>query len=73
MEPVYGLAERVSARLGEKEGVVAVALVGSWARGEASPDSDVDLGIYYGPDAPSGSKTCAGSRRSSTTATRQTP
>ncbi len=54
MEPVYGLAERVSARLGELEGVAAVALGGSWARGEASPDSDVDLGIYYEPERPFG-------------------
>ncbi len=54
MEPVYGLAERVSARLGELNGVVAVALGGSWARGEARPDSDVDLGIYYEPERPFG-------------------
>jgi predicted nucleotidyltransferase len=33
--------------------VVAVALGGSWARDEAHPDSDVDLGIYYrGRDRP---------------------
>jgi predicted nucleotidyltransferase len=41
------LAQRIAARLGEIEGVVAVALGGSWAREEAEPDSDVDLGIYY--------------------------
>jgi hypothetical protein len=29
-----------------------VALGGSWARGEARPDSDVDLGLYYRPDSP---------------------
>jgi len=45
-----GLAERVAARLGEVEGVVAVALGGSWARGEARPGSDVDLGLYYRDD-----------------------
>ena len=41
------LARRIAERLGEVEGVVAVALGGSWARGEAYPGSDVDLGIYY--------------------------
>jgi predicted nucleotidyltransferase len=46
------LAERVAARLGEIEGVAAVALGGSWAREAAHPDSDVDLGIYYHPDRP---------------------
>jgi hypothetical protein len=42
-----GLAGRIAARLGEVEGVVAVSLGGSWARGEARPGSDVDLGLYY--------------------------
>jgi predicted nucleotidyltransferase len=32
--------------------VAAVALGGSWARGEARPDSDVDLGLYYCPGVP---------------------
>ena len=32
--------------------MAAVALGGSWARGEARPDSDVDLGLYYRPDDP---------------------
>ena len=47
MRPTVELAQRIAVRLGEIEGVVAVALGGSWARGEAHPDSDVDLGIYY--------------------------
>lgn len=38
--------------LTETPGVVAVVLGGSYARGTARPDSDVDLGIYYAPDAP---------------------
>jgi predicted nucleotidyltransferase len=46
------LAERIAGLLGEIEGVEAVALGGSWARGEAHPDSDVDVGIYYHPDRP---------------------
>jgi predicted nucleotidyltransferase len=41
------LAQRIAARLGEIEGIVAVALGGSWARGEGHSGSDVDLGIYY--------------------------
>jgi predicted nucleotidyltransferase len=44
------LAERIAEQLGDLEGVEAVVLGGSWARGEAHPDSDVDLGIYYRPD-----------------------
>jgi predicted nucleotidyltransferase len=47
MQATVELAQRIAARLGEIEGVVAVALGGSWAREEADPDSDVDLGIYY--------------------------
>lgn len=38
--------------LAETAGVVAVVLGGSYARGAARPTSDVDLGIYYYPDAP---------------------
>lgn len=52
MEPALSFAENVTKRLGELEGVAAVALGGSWARGGASPDSDVDLGIYYDPNHP---------------------
>lgn len=33
-------------------GVAAVVLGGSYARGTARPDSDVDLGLYYDPAAP---------------------
>jgi predicted nucleotidyltransferase len=52
VEPVLELAEGIAARIGELEGVAAVALGGSWARGGASPDSDADLGIYYEPIRP---------------------
>ena len=45
-------AEDIAGRLGEVPGVAAVALGGSWARGEARPDSDVDLGLYYSPGVP---------------------
>jgi predicted nucleotidyltransferase len=46
------LARRVAERLGAIKGIVAVALGGSWARGEAHPDSDIDFGLYYEPERP---------------------
>jgi len=46
------LAARLAARLAEVEGVVAVALVGSYARPDADEHADVDLGIYYHPEKP---------------------
>jgi predicted nucleotidyltransferase len=52
MQAPVELARQIAGRLGEIEGVVAVALGGSWARGEAHADSDVDLGIYYRPENP---------------------
>ena len=52
MDPTMRLVEDIASRLGEVPGVAAVALGGSWARGEARPDSDVDLGLYYLPDVP---------------------
>lgn len=39
--------EHITARLAQLPGVVAVALGGSRARGEARPDSDWDFGLYY--------------------------
>ncbi len=50
MDPTVRLAEEIAGRLGEVPGVVAVALGGSWARGEAHLDSDLDLGVYYRPE-----------------------
>jgi predicted nucleotidyltransferase len=46
------LARRVTDHLAAVEGVVAVVLGGSWARGGATTSSDVDLGIYYHPHGP---------------------
>jgi predicted nucleotidyltransferase len=51
IEPL-SVAESVAGRLGEIEGVVAVALGGSWARGTAEQGSDVDLGVYYWSSKP---------------------
>lgn len=45
------LAATVAEQLGRIDGVAAVALGGSWARGTATPDSDIDLGVYYEPMA----------------------
>ena len=52
MESLQPFAGKVAVRLSRIEGIVAVALGGSWARGEAHPDSDVDLGLYYEPERP---------------------
>jgi hypothetical protein len=46
------LAQTVSQRLSKIEGVVAVVLGGSWARGDAKPNSDIDLAMYYHPEKP---------------------
>ena len=46
------LAREVAARVGALDGVVAVALGGSLARGRGDAHSDVDLGIYYDPARP---------------------
>jgi hypothetical protein len=33
-------------------GLIALTLGGSWASGRQRPDSDIDLGLYYGPEEP---------------------
>jgi predicted nucleotidyltransferase len=52
MSAAVELAQRVAERLSKVDGVEAVALGGSQARGTASEDSDIDLGIYYYPEQP---------------------
>ena len=47
-ELVLSLAKR----LGEIPGIKAVVLGGSYARGRAQPDSDIDLGLLYSQAAP---------------------
>jgi len=51
MQDVHELALQVARRLGRVDGIVAVALGGSWARGDAGLDDDIDLVIYYHDDA----------------------
>jgi predicted nucleotidyltransferase len=46
------LAAEVAARVGALDGVVAVALGGSRARGRGDGHADVDLGVYYDPARP---------------------
>jgi predicted nucleotidyltransferase len=44
---VIDLAQHIADQLIHIDGVVAVVLGGSWARGTAQSGSDVDIGIYY--------------------------
>jgi predicted nucleotidyltransferase len=44
---ILEVCERVAARLRTIAGVEAVALGGSWSRGTARADSDIDLGLAY--------------------------
>jgi predicted nucleotidyltransferase len=46
------LAQTIAARLSRLNGVAAVAIGGSQARGTADEKSDLDLGIYYYPENP---------------------
>ena len=46
------LIESLGARLSRLAGMQAVVLGGSYARGRARPDSDIDLGLLYREDAP---------------------
>src|SRR5262245_55594985 len=46
------LVSSLATRLGEIRGMQAVVLGGSYARGRAQPDSDIDLGLFYSEDGP---------------------
>ena len=46
------IVEEIVAAVSALAGVQAAVLAGSYARGTARPDSDVDLGIYYREQAP---------------------
>ncbi|HEX2914961.1 MAG TPA: nucleotidyltransferase domain-containing protein [Chloroflexia bacterium] len=52
MDQALALAHEIALRLGQIDGVAAVALGGSRARGAAKPNSDIDLGLYYDPTHP---------------------
>ena len=49
---IIRICERVAARLRTIDGIEAVALGGSWSRGTARADSDIDLGLAYDGDHP---------------------
>ncbi len=49
---IIGLCRRAAARLGKVDGIEAVAIGGSWSRGTARADSDIDLGLAYDGDHP---------------------
>ena len=46
------VVDEITAALAAIPGMVAVGLGGSWARGRAKADSDVDLGLYYDGERP---------------------
>jgi predicted nucleotidyltransferase len=52
MEPPIEMAQALAERLSRLEGMAAVVLGGSLARGTAREDSDLDLGLYYYPERP---------------------
>jgi predicted nucleotidyltransferase len=49
---ILAQALNIAALLMTVEGVRAVVLGGSWARGAGDPGSDIDLGLYYDPAQP---------------------
>ena len=47
MQDVHEIAASIASRLGEIEGVTAVALGGTWAQSSSQLEADIDLSIYY--------------------------
>lgn len=46
------ILDAITARLAAVPGVVAIVLGGSYARGTARPDSDLDVAMYYAEQSP---------------------
>jgi tRNA nucleotidyltransferase (CCA-adding enzyme) len=46
------LLKTITQQLSEIPGIVAIVLGGSYVRGTARPDSDLDIGIYYSEQSP---------------------
>ncbi len=51
-DEIEALVARIVEELAQVPGIAAVAVGGSWARGERDTFSDVDLGLYYDPARP---------------------
>jgi predicted nucleotidyltransferase len=49
---IDGVCRQVAERLAQIDGIQAIALGGSRARGTAREDSDIDFGLYYEPGSP---------------------
>src|SRR5882757_5100737 len=48
----FELLKTITKQLSETPGIVAIVLGGSYVRGTARPDSDLDIGIYYSEQSP---------------------
>jgi predicted nucleotidyltransferase len=60
---IADICARVADRLSRIDGIEAVALGGSWSRGTARADSDIDLGLAYDGDHPFSIAELAGAAR----------
>lgn len=49
--PLDEIKDVVKAEFGKQQGVIAVLLYGSYAKGTAQPDSDVDIAVLFQPES----------------------